>query len=47
MAKAPYDRDVGGEENGGRDAGFWVLIAIAVVTAVCAAYSLLIATGVL
>jgi hypothetical protein len=47
VAKAPYDRDVSGEENGGRDAGFWVLIAIAVVTAVCAAYSLLIATGVL
>jgi hypothetical protein len=47
VAKAPYDRDVGGEENGGRDAGFWVLITIAVVTAVCAAYSLLIATGVL
>ena len=46
MARAPYDRDVGGEE-GGRDAGFWVLIAIAVVTAVCAAYALLIATGVL
>ena len=47
VAKAPYDRDVGGDENGGRDAGFWVLIAIAVVTAVCAAYALLIATGVL
>ena len=46
VARAPYDRDVGGEE-GGRDAGFWVLIAIAVVTAVCAAYALLIATGVL
>jgi hypothetical protein len=47
VARAPYDRDVGGEENGGRDAGFWVLIAIAVVTAACATYSLLIATGVL
>jgi hypothetical protein len=47
VARAPYYRDVGGEEEGGRDAGFWVLIAIAVVTAVCAAYSLLIATGVL
>jgi hypothetical protein len=47
VASAPYSREVGGEENGGRDAGFWVLIVIAVVTAVCAAYSLLIATGVL
>ena len=47
VARAPYDRDVGGEETGGRDAGFWVLIAIAVVTAVCAAYSLLVATGVM
>ena len=47
VARAPYDRDVGGDEYGGRDAGFWVLIAIAVVTAVCAAYALLIATGVL
>ena len=47
VASAPYSREVGGEENGGRDAGFWVLIAIAIVTAVCAAYSLLIATGVL
>ena len=47
VAKAPYDRDLGGEEQGGRDAGFWVLIAIAVVTAICAAYALLIATGVL
>ena len=46
VATAPYNRDVSGEE-GGRDAGFWVLIAIAVVTAVCAAYSLLIATGAL
>ena len=49
VARAPYDREVvGGEEEGGaRDAGFWVLIAIAVVTAVCAAYSLLVASGVL
>jgi hypothetical protein len=47
VASAPYSREVGGEENGGRDAGFWVLIAIALVTAVCAAYSLLTATGVL
>jgi hypothetical protein len=46
VAKAPYARDIGGEENGGRDAGFWVLIAIAIVTAVCVTYSLLIATGV-
>jgi hypothetical protein len=48
VASVPYDREVvGGEEGGGRDAGFWVLIAIAVVTAVCAAYSLLVASGVL
>jgi hypothetical protein len=47
VASAPYSREVGGEENDSRDAGFWVLIAIAIVTAVCAAYSLLIATGVL
>ncbi len=47
VARAPYERDVGGEEDGGRDAGFWVLVAIAVVTAACAAYSLLVSTGVL
>jgi len=47
VASAPYSREVGGEENGGRDAGFWVLIAIAIVTVVCAAYALLSATGVL
>jgi DNA-binding PadR family transcriptional regulator len=46
VASAPYDRDVGGDEEDGRDAGFWVLVAIAIVTAVCAAYSLLVATGV-
>jgi hypothetical protein len=47
VAKAPYDREVGPKEEGERDAGFWVLIAIAIVTAACAAYSLLTATGVL
>ena len=48
VASAPYDREVGGEEEGGgRDAGFWVLVSIAVLTAVCAAYSLLVASGVL
>jgi hypothetical protein len=48
VASAPYDREVGGEEEGGgRDAGFWVLIAIAVLTAACAAYSLLVSSGVL
>jgi hypothetical protein len=45
VAQAPYDRSVG--DDGGRDAGFWVLIAIAVVTALAAAYSLLTATGIL
>ena len=47
VARAPDDREVGAEEEGGRDAGLWVLMAIAVVTAACAAYSLLTATGVL
>ena len=47
VASAPYSREVSGGGNGGRDAGFWVLIAIALVTAVCAAYALLTATGVL
>ena len=48
VARAPYDRAVGSEEEGGgRDASFWVLIAIGILTAVCAAYSLLVATGVL
>ncbi len=49
VARSPYDREVGAEEEegGGRDAGLWVLITIAVVTAACAAYSLLTATGVL
>jgi hypothetical protein len=48
VASTPYDREVGGEEEGGgRDAGFWVLVAIAVLTAACAAYSLLVASGVL
>jgi DNA-binding HxlR family transcriptional regulator len=46
VASAPYDREVGGrEEDGdGRGAGFWVLIVIAVLTAACAVYSLLVAT---
>jgi hypothetical protein len=51
VARAPYDREVGGEEEGEEgvphDAGFWVLITIAVLTAACAAYSLLVASGVL
>jgi len=48
VASAPYNREVGGEEEeGDRDAGFWVLVAIGILTAVCAAYSLLVATGVL
>ena len=35
VARVPYDREVvGGEEGGGRDVGFWVLIAIAVVKAI-------------
>ena len=48
VASAPYDREVGGEEEGeGRGAGVWVLVLVAVLTAVCAAYSLFVATGVL
>ena len=50
VARAPYVREVGGEEEGkegGRDAVFWVLIAIAALTAACAAYSLLVSSGVL
>ena len=49
VARAPYDREVGGEEEegGAHDAGFWVLVTIAVLTAACAAYSLLVASGVL
>jgi hypothetical protein len=46
VARAPHDRDIGGE-GGGRDTGFWVLVVIGFVTAVCAAYTLLSATGVL
>jgi hypothetical protein len=45
-ARAPHARDIGGGE-GGRDTGFWVLVVIGLVTAVCAAYTLLSATGVL
>jgi hypothetical protein len=45
VARAPYERSVG--DDGGRDAGLWVLIAIAVVTALAAAYTLLTATGIL
>jgi hypothetical protein len=45
VAQAPYARSVDGDD--GRDAGLWVLIAIAVVTALAAAYTLLTATGIL
>jgi hypothetical protein len=50
VALAPYDRDVGHEEevDAERDvAGLVVLLVIALLTAVCAAYSLLMAAGVL
>jgi hypothetical protein len=49
VALAPYDRDVGNEEvDDERDvAGLVVLLVIALLTAVCAAYSLLTAAGVL
>jgi hypothetical protein len=50
VALAPYDRDVGHEEevDAERDvAGLVVLLVIALLTAVCAAYSLLMAGGVL
>jgi hypothetical protein len=49
VALAPYDRDVGHDEvDDERDlAGLVVLLVIALLTAVCAAYSLLTAAGVL
>ena len=49
VALAPYDRGVGHEEvDDERDvAGLVVLLVIALLTAVCAAYSLLTAAGVL
>jgi hypothetical protein len=49
VALAPYDRGVGHEEvDDERDvAGLVVLLGIALLTAVCAAYSLLTAAGVL
>src|SRR5829696_4204202 len=49
VALAPYDRGVGHEEvDEERDvAGLVVLLVIALLTAVCAAYSLLTAAGVL
>ena len=50
VALAPYDRDVGHEEevDAERDvAGLVVLLVIALLTAVCAAYSLLMAGGAL
>jgi len=49
VALAPYDRGAGHEEvDAQRDvAGLVVLLVIALLTAVCAAYSLLMAAGVL
>jgi hypothetical protein len=44
-AQSYNDRYVGGD--GGREVEFWILIGIAVLTALAAAYSLLTATGVL
>jgi hypothetical protein len=46
VVQAPRDRAIDGEEDG-HEAGFWVLVVIGVVTAVCAAYTLLTVTGVL
>ena len=45
VARSAYDRSVGGD--GGRGAELWILVSIAVLTALAAAYSLLTATGVL
>jgi hypothetical protein len=49
VALAPYDRGVGHDEvDDERDvAGLVILLVIALLTAVCAAYSLLTAAGVL
>jgi hypothetical protein len=46
VVQAPPDRAIGGEDDG-HDAGFWVLVVIGAVTAVCAAYTLLTVAGVL
>jgi len=50
VARAPYDRDVGNDQDDDDDrdvAGLVVLLLIALVTGVCAAYTLLTVTGVL
>jgi hypothetical protein len=52
VARAPYDRGVGDDDEVAVDderdvAGLGVLLLIALLTAVCAAYSLLTAAGVL
>ncbi len=49
MAPFAYDRSVVDDDGGSGvgDAGLWILLAIAVPTALAAAYSLLTATGVL
>src|SRR5215213_9548821 len=48
VASAPYHRGVSEEEDEDRDvAGLVVLLLIALVTGLCAAYTLLTATGVL
>jgi hypothetical protein len=50
VASAPYDRDVSDDEEDDDDrdvAGLVALLLIALVTGVCAAYTLLTATGVL
>lgn len=44
-AQSDYDRCVG--RDGGRQAEFWILVGIAVLTALAAVYSLLTATGIL
>jgi DNA-binding PadR family transcriptional regulator len=44
-ARSDYDRYVGGD--GGREAELWILVGIAVLTALAAAYSLLTVTGIL
>ena len=47
VARAPNDGDVGDEGGGDRKAELWILVALALLTGACAAYTLLTATGVL
>ena len=47
VARTPYEGEVGDEGGGQRKAELWILVALALLTGACAAYTLLTATGVL